>query len=104
MTGVGTNDDDYGDLFLAGANHDSLIAYVGTYPPYDDSTGANRFGDSSYFPQSAGNGYWLVGTNAQITTDRSGELWFLINDDAVSEGTNDNSGSLDVTVSTQGNQ
>ena len=93
----GTNDNSV-DVFLAGANHGSLIAYVGTYPPYDDSTGANRWGDETYFPQSAGNGYWFVGENATITTDRTGELWFLINDDAVSEETDDNSGFLEVTL------
>lgn len=91
-------DDGSTDVFLDGANHGSLIAYVGTYPPYDDDTGANRWGDDTYFPRSAGNGYWLVGKNAIITTDRTGELWFLINDDAVSEAIDDNSGSLDVTV------
>lgn len=94
------------DLFLAGVNHDSLIAYVGTNRPSEDSMGNNRWGDSSYFPRSPGRpgtgvptqGYWLAGTNAEITVDRSGELWFLINDDAVSKDTNDNSGYLNVSV------
>lgn len=104
VTGDGVDDGDDFDLFLGGVNHNSLIAYVGTHPPYEDSTGANRWGDSSYFPQSIGAGYWLVGTGTQFATDRSGELWFLINDDAETEDTLDNSGSLTVTVSIKGNQ
>jgi hypothetical protein len=96
-------DDGSTDLFLAGVNHDTLIAYVGTNPPYEDSLGNNRWGDNTYFPQSAGNGYWLVGTNAQITTDRSGELWFLFNDDAVTEVIGDNGGALDVQITVKGN-
>ncbi len=89
------------DVFLAGANHGSLIAYVGTHPPYEDSTGTDRWGDTTYFPKPAGNGYWLAGKNATITTDRTGELWFLINDDAVSESIGDNSGVLSVRVQIQ---
>jgi len=87
------------DLFLAGANHGSLIAYVGTHPPNEDSTGTDRWGDSTYFPRPAGNGYWLVGKKATITTDRTGELWFLINDDALTKAIDDNSGELNVTLS-----
>ena len=86
------------DVFLAGANQGSLIAYVGTNLPYCDSTGADRWGDTNYFPRPAGNGYWLAGKKANIITDRTGELWFLINDDAVSKNIGDNSGSLEVTV------
>jgi len=86
------------DVFLSGANQGSLTAYVGTHPPYEDDTGANRWGDASYFPRPPGNGYWLAGKRATITTDRTGELWFLFNDDATGQYIDDNAGTLEVRV------
>ena len=86
------------DVFLSGANQGSLTAYVGTHPPYEDDTGANRWGDASYFPRPTGNGYWLAGKRATITTDRTGELWFLFNDDATGQYIDDNAGTLEVRV------
>jgi hypothetical protein len=82
------------DLFLTNtvANHDSLIAFVGPNPYYAGAT--NEWGNGSYFPQTPGHGYWEVGTVEQFTTDRDGELWYGINDDALTESISDNFGAL----------
>jgi outer membrane protein assembly factor BamB len=81
------------DPFLATAVDDSLIAFVGPNPYYWGAT--NEWGNSGYFPQGAStNGYWPVGTIGVFTTDRTGELWFGFNDDAVYQNVGDNSGSV----------
>ncbi len=82
------------DVFLTDtiANQFALIAFVGPNPYYD-TNGVNRWGDNTYFPRPAGQGYFLVGTNGQFTSDRAGELWFGINDDATSKAIEDNFGA-----------
>ena len=86
--------------FVTNAAAVSLIASVGPNP-YCDSLGTNQWVvGNTYFPllseQAGGtNGYWSVGSGGTFTSDRTGKLWFGINDD--SNGTlftNDNSGAL----------
>ena len=93
--------DDLGfDCFLTDtvAPHDSLIAFVGSnipLSPYCDSNGVNRWGNSNYFPQQPGHGYWELGTTTNFTsTNRAGELWLGFNDDAVDEDIGDNTGAV----------
>ena len=74
------------DQFYSGANHGALIAYIGVDPTQ------GQWGNGSFFPQATG--YWDVGNEIQLTAPYSGELWLGLNDDAVSEGISDNSGSL----------
>ena len=85
------------DPFLTNVAPDfSLIAFVGP-SPYDWGS-TNEWGNSNYFPQGAStNGYWPVGStpHGQFTTDRSGELWFGFNDDAIDQVVDDNSGFVE---------
>ena len=83
-----------GDLFLTNtlAKQFSLIAFVGPNPYYSGNT--NEWGNGSYFPRRAGEGYWELGATSQFTTDRGGELWFGFNDDAVDGPISDNYGTV----------
>jgi hypothetical protein len=86
------------DAFITNAPQFSLIAFVGP-DPYRDYLGNDRWGDSTYFPQlaqTAGgtNGYWYMGSNGSFTNDRTGKLWFGINDDAVGQKIDDNSDAV----------
>jgi hypothetical protein len=54
-------------------------------------------GDSNFFPQSTG--YWTIGSGDQFISDKSGELWLGINDDAVTQAAWDNAGSVTASVS-----
>jgi hypothetical protein len=74
------------NLFMFGTNWGSLIAFVGP-DPYQ-----GHWGDGSFFPQT--NGYWYIGSSAQFTSDKTGELWLGFNDDAVSKEIFDNQGSV----------
>jgi hypothetical protein len=78
------------DRFYSGANWSELIAFVGPNP-YQ-----GHWGDSSFFPQP--HGYWAIGSSRQFTSNETGELWLGLNDDAVSEGTGDNAGSVTASV------
>lgn len=78
------------DVFIVG-NRGLLIAFVGPDPTQ------GQWGNSSFFPQSVG--YWAIGSNNSFTSNSTGELWLGINDDAVTEAINDNSGSLNATIS-----
>lgn len=98
--GDDTSGDYLADLFLtsdAPSKHGELIAFVGSQSidPYQD-----QWGNSSFFPQLTGKGYWAIGSNITFTIDRDGELWLGINDDAVSQGISDNSGSLTTIITT----
>lgn len=86
------------DLFLMNppAAHGELIAFVGP-DPYQ-----GHWGDGSFFPQPIGAGYWAIGSSASFTSDRNGELWLGINDDAVSKATGDN-GGMQATIITSRN-
>jgi len=80
------------DLFYSGAFQGALIAFVGT-DPYQ-----GHWGNGSFFPQAAG--YWNIGSSAQFTSDKAGELWLGFNDDAVSaEPWTDNYGSVTAEIS-----
>jgi len=86
------------ELFLtsdAPSKLGELIAFVG---PQSTDPYQGHWGDSSFFPQPAGAGYWAIGSSATFTADRDGDLWLGINDDAVSENIYDNSGFLTTTV------
>ncbi|HUI07740.1 MAG TPA: hypothetical protein VL486_12125, partial [Verrucomicrobiae bacterium] len=75
------------DRFYSGALQGALVAYVGP-DPYQ-----GHWGDESFFPQATG--YWNIGSSAQFTSDKDGELWLGFNDDAVSaQPWTDNSGSV----------
>ena len=77
------------DVFIVG-NRGELIAFVGPNP-YQ-----GHLGDPNFFPQSVG--YWSIGNSGTVTSDKAGELWLGINDDATSEDINDNSGSLPASI------
>jgi hypothetical protein len=80
-----------GDEFLVGSvNKGSLLAFVGS-DPYQ-----SHWGDGSFFPQTSG--YWNIGSSAQFTSDKTGELWLGFNDDAVSKNIYDNGGSVTALV------
>jgi hypothetical protein len=79
------------DLFYSGARHAALIGYLGL-DPYQ-----GHWRDGSFFPQPTG--YWNIGSNNVFTADRTGELWLGFNDDAVTGGTNDNSGFVTAQIS-----
>jgi len=81
------------DPFLIKAVDDSLIAFVGPSPYYWGTNYEWVYGNT-YFPQqSSTNGYWAVGSsNGIFKTDRTGELWFGFNDDAVYTNIGDNWG------------
>jgi hypothetical protein len=79
------------DLFYSGARHAALIGYLGT-DPYQ-----GHWRDGSFFPQATG--YLNIGSSNLFTADRTGELWLGFNDDAVTGGTNDNSGFIAAQVS-----
>jgi len=85
---------DYGcwDTFLYEANHGELIAFVGS-DPYQ-----GHWGDGNFFPQHTG--YWAIGSSGQFTSNKSGELWLGFNDDAVTENTWDNGGSVTALIVT----
>jgi hypothetical protein len=92
-----------GDPFLATSQSlgGSLIAFVGPSPYYCGTT--NEWGNLNYFPQyTSANGYFPVGgaPNMTFTTDRAGELWFGINDDALYERDGDNSGAMSGIIQT----
>ena len=74
------------DRFLLSAYQGRLIAYVGADPFQ------GHWGDASFFPRTTD--YWNIGSDGQFASDRLGELWLGINDDAVSKNTADNSGSV----------
>lgn len=78
------------DEFYSSAQKAELIAFVGIDPFQ------GHWGDAAFFPQSSG--YLAIGSNNQFTSPSAGDLWLGINDDAVSEGVSDNSGSLEVSV------
>ena len=82
---------DAGDNFLYEANHGELIAFVGP-DPYQ-----GHFGDSGFFPQHTG--YWIIGSSAAFVSDKVGELWLGMNDDAVTRGVGDNAGEVTASVS-----
>jgi hypothetical protein len=100
---VGPNGDgdmnDNHDLFLAypTACHGQLIAFIG---PISTDPYQGHWGDITFFPQQAGNGYWAIGSSAVFTADRDGILWLGINDDSTTYATGDNGGVL--TVITKG--
>jgi hypothetical protein len=81
------------DVFYSAALHGALIAYIGA-DPYQ-----GHWGDGSFFPQATG--YRNIGTSALFTSDKAGKLWLGMNDDAVGQGTYDNSGSVTAQISVQ---
>jgi len=99
--GPGGNGETNYDTFVNGPQY-SLIAFVctNTTPPYNTpyySGTTYEWGVGSYFPQPSGsNGYWSIGTTLPLrfTSDRTGELWFGFNDDAVTQTISDNRGAV----------
>ncbi len=88
----------YYDYFLnsnAPSLQGELLAFVG---PQSTDPYQGHWGDGSFFPQPTEAGYWAIGSSATFTADRDGELWLGINDDAVSEATSDNNGSVLATI------
>jgi len=84
------------DMFLVNPTtlQGELIAFVGS-DPYQ-----GQWGNGSFFPQTTG--YWGIGSSGSFVSNKSGKLWLGFNDDAVSQGVGDNSGSVAalVTVNT----
>lgn len=84
LGGLGLNSDE----FYGGAQKGGLVAYIGASGP-------------GYYKAPAGTpGYYAILDGPQMVNfQQSGELWFTINDDAVSGGWSDNVGSLTVSLS-----
>jgi len=78
------------DYFLYGANHAELIAFVGP-DPYQ-----GHWGDYNFWPQTTG--YWAVGSSGSFVSDKAGELWLGINDDAATMDVGNNSGAVTASI------
>jgi hypothetical protein len=78
------------DEFYSGAQKGGLVAYVGASAP------ANSIVQGSVPPAGKPGYYTIQDGNQSIDFGTGGEIYFVINDDAVTGGWSDNSGSLNV--------
>ncbi len=78
------------DLFFSGSLHSSMVAYIGSDPFQ------GHYGDGGFFPQATG--YTAVNNGVVFTASVGGRLWLGVNDDAVSQATGDNYGSITTDV------